>query len=259
MVGDLHATHETPRLAAELTCTFARSGAPVTLAIEMPRDEQAALEVYLASDGGEAARSALISRPFWQRGALALASVANFAMIERIRALRKAGAPVSLLAIDASSTDLTPPPVPTPEQEEGVRARAKEMNSEAFIPVLLNAAAATTVRDRVMAQLVGDALRSDPARRFVVLLGAVHTNRLKGVPYAGGNSVASLLAPEVESLTLSTSALGGAAWACLPGGSGFGPLPFPPSNEQRTARGAGVYLSGELQDYDGLENKGTTV
>jgi hypothetical protein len=94
-----------------------------------------------------------------------------------------------------------------------------------------------------------------PPRRFVVLLGAVHTNRLKGVPYAGVNSVASLLAPEVESLTtLSTSALGGAAWACLPGGSGCGPLPFPPSNEQRTARGAGVYLSGELQDYDGLEN-----
>lgn len=136
-------------------------------------------------------------------------------MIERIRALRKAGAPVSLLAIDASSADLTPPPVPTPEQEEGVRARAKEMNSEAFIPVLLNAAAATTVRDRVMAQLVGDALRRT---------------------------------------TLSTSALGGAAWACLPGGSGCGPLPFPPSNEQRTARGAGVYLSGELQDYDGLDN-----
>ena len=53
MVGDLHATRETPRLAAELTCTLARSGAPVTLAIEMPRDEQPALEVYLDSDGGE--------------------------------------------------------------------------------------------------------------------------------------------------------------------------------------------------------------
>jgi hypothetical protein len=181
MVSEVHGTHETFRLAGELACTFAVSGDTVTVAIEMSRDEQSALDAYLASDGGEAARSALISRPHWETSTLA--NVAALAMMERLRDLRRSGAAVSLMAIDASPADLASPPTLTPEQEEGVRAYVRRgmgdgAAAEAQLPSFRNMIALTTVRDRIMAQLVGDAVRGDPSRRFVVLLGGGHISKL---------------------------------------------------------------------------------
>jgi hypothetical protein len=257
MVSDVHGTHETSGLAGELACTFARSGGPVTVAIEMSRDEQTALDVYLESDGGEAARSALISRPYWETRALA--SVATLAMIERLRALRRSGTSLSLIAIDASSADLTPPPTLTPEQEEKARNHARRMMgdrnaADAQLQNWLNMIATMPVRNRVMAQLLGDAVRSDPARRFVVLLDRAHISKL-GVPLPGVDSMASILASEGVSLTsLTTIFLEGSLWGCPIDGGNCGPLEFPKPMIPRLSggRSPGVYLSGEFPGYDGL-------
>lgn len=220
MLGDLHGTHETPQLAAELACALARSGTPVTLAIEMPHDEQVALNAYLASDGGDAARGALIARPFWQLRRDGTASVATLEMIDRIRALRQRGAQLSILAIDASRSDLARPLTNTitPEQEQSVRAAVmKEMGSEgaqlvseilAMLPELL-------LRDSAMAQHMADAMRTDTSRRFVVLAGNAHTGKLADDPFPGMRSMASILAPQFESLlSLNTAAMSGAWWGC---------------------------------------------
>lgn len=259
MVSEVHGTHETFRLAGELACNFARSGDPVTVAIEMSRDEQSALDAYLASDGGEAARSALISRPHWERSTLA--NVAALAMFERLRALRRSGVSVSLMAIDAAPADLASPPTLTTEQEEGLRAYVRQgmgdgATAAAQLPTFRNMIALTIVRDRIMAQLVGDAARSDPDRRFVVLLGGAHISKLSGVPFPGVDSMASLLLAEGMSLTSLTAIFTeGAFWGCLlDGGGNCGPHEFPKGgfDAQVAGRNPGVYLSDEMPGYDGL-------
>jgi len=258
MVSEVHGTHETFRLVGELACNFARSGDPVTVAIEMSRDEQSALDAYLASDGGEAARSALISRPRWETSTLA--NVALLAMIERLRDLSRSGA-VSLMAIDASPADLASPPTLTPEQEEGLRAYVRRglgdgAAAEAQLPGFRNMIALTTVRDRIMAELVGDAVRRDPSRRFVVLLGGAHISKLSGVPFPGVDSMASLLVSEGLSLTSLTAIfVEGAFWGCLvDGGGNCGPHEFPTGgfDAQIAGRSPGIYLSDEMPGYDGV-------
>ena len=249
MLGDMHGTHETPRLAAELACTFARAGTTVTLAIEMPSDEQAALDAYLASDGKEAAQSALITRPFWRNSRDGRASVATMAMIDRIRTLRQRGAPLALLAIDAPSTTWTQPlPKVTPEQEKLLRAKMKESgdkDAEQQVPQLLALIPAVIVRDRAMAQHMTDAMHADPARRFVILAGNAHTGKLADGMLPGVQSMASILLPQVKSLlSLNTAALKGAFWGWVLGRDpGPSELELPaPLREELTKRGAGVHM-----------------
>lgn len=258
MVNEGHGTHESFRLAGELACTFSRGGAPVTVAIEMSRAEQEALDAWLASDGGEAARSALISRPHWETSTLA--NVALLAMMERLRGLRSSGVSVSLMAIDASPADLASPPTLTPEQEEGVRAYVRQgmgegAEAQAQLPVFRNMIASTIIRDRIMAQLVGDAVRSDPARRFVVLLGGAHISKLGGTPFPGIDSMASILVAEGLTMTsLMSTHLGGSFWGCLITGGNCGPHEFPEFllDAQAAGRSPGVHMSDESPGYDGL-------
>jgi hypothetical protein len=258
MVNEGHGTHESFRLAGELACTFSQSGAPVTVAIEMSRAEQEALDAYMASDGGEVARSALISRPHWETNTLA--NVAVLAMIERLRAMRRSGASLSLSAIDASPADLASPPTLTPEQEEGLRAYVRRglgdgPEAEAQLPVFRNMIAVTTIRDRIMAELVGDAARRDPGRRFVVLLGGAHISKLSGVPFPGVDSMASILVSEGMELTsLMSVHLGGSFWGCLITGGNCGPHEFPEFllDPRAAGLGPGVHMSDEFPGYDGM-------
>jgi hypothetical protein len=241
-----------------LACTFSQSGAPVAVAIEMSRAEQQALDAYMASDGGEAARSALISRPHWETNTLA--NVAVLAMIERLRNLSRSGAEVSVMAIDASPADLASPPTLAPEQEEGVRAYVGRgagdgAAAEAQLPAMRDMFAKTTIRDRIMAQLIGDAARRDPTRRFVVVLGGAHLSKVSGAPLPGIDSMASILVSEgVSPISLNVTHLGGSFWGCLITGGNCGPHEFP--DFMLTARAAGrtpgVLLTDEFPGYDGL-------
>jgi hypothetical protein len=258
MVGEAHGTHESFRLAGELACTFVQSGAPVTVAIEMRRDEQPALDAYLASDGGEAARSALITRPHWETSTLA--NVALLAMMEQLRGLRRSGESVSLMAIDASPADLASPPTLTPEQEEGVRAYVRRgmgegAEAQAQLPTFRNMIASTIIRDRIMAELVSDVVRSDSARRFVVVLGGAHISKLGGTPFPGVESMASILVSQGVPITsLNVTHLGGSFWGCLITGGNCGPHEFPEFllDAQAAGRAPGVSLTDEFPGYDGL-------
>ena len=62
--AETHGTRETPDLIAILMAAYAIDG-PVLLGLEIPRSEHAALSQYLRSDGGDAARAALRTTPFW--------------------------------------------------------------------------------------------------------------------------------------------------------------------------------------------------
>lgn len=51
LVGEMHGTREFPALVARLACQALEAGRPLTLALEMPHEEEARLAAYVASDG----------------------------------------------------------------------------------------------------------------------------------------------------------------------------------------------------------------
>lgn len=143
LLGEKHGTREVPILVGELLDVWSRSG-PVTLGLEIPRDEQPVLDRYLASPGDNDARTKLLSSPFWsiERGDQhdGRRSHDMLALIERIRVLHNQGRNVHLLAYDRHSAD--------------------KMDHHG--------------RDRAMAERVAGAHRSQRRVRVVVLAGNVH-------------------------------------------------------------------------------------
>jgi hypothetical protein len=112
LLGDLHGTRELPGFVAELVGQLARAR-PVVLALEIPPSELPSADGYLASDGGRAARDAALRDPWWQAAYQdGRRSVAMFAMIDRVRALRAAGARVELACFDVPVADPTDPSAP---------------------------------------------------------------------------------------------------------------------------------------------------
>ena len=260
MLGDLHGTHEAPQLAAELACTLARKGFPVTLAIEMPHDEQAALDAYIASDGGDTAQSALLTRSFWKLRRDGLNTVATLAMIDRIRLLRQRGNSLAILPIDASSRDFEQSlPQITTEQEQRVRDTLKEMGMNFDQQTqLIEKLPGLIVRERSMAKYMIAAMRAEPSRRFVVFLGNGHTSKLADVPIPGRPSMASALASQVKSLlSLNIAAIKYTFWGCL-SERDCGKHEFEqptPLREELVKRGSGIHIGypgqGPQGAYDG--------
>ena len=92
LIGEIHGTAETPAAFADLVCAAARSGRPVTVAVEYSSDDQPVVDAFLASNGDAKARAALLTLPIWhdtwQDGR---SSTAFLALFERLRVLKQAG------------------------------------------------------------------------------------------------------------------------------------------------------------------------
>lgn len=102
LLGELHGTREVPRLVAALAQHYAADG-PVLVAVEIAYTEQDAIDVFLHSDGGTAARDALRGRPYWHRTDTAHDGRRNEDLIDLFDALcrlRRAGRDVAVLAFD---------------------------------------------------------------------------------------------------------------------------------------------------------------
>jgi hypothetical protein len=101
IVGEMHGTNETPDAFTNLVCLAVQSRGPVTVAIEYPADTQPVLDAWLASDGGDAARAALLAGPFWRSPQQdGRASVAFLRMLDRLRLMHRAGTVLSVRAFD---------------------------------------------------------------------------------------------------------------------------------------------------------------
>lgn len=101
IVGEMHGTNETPDAFTNLVCLAARSRGPVTVVIEYPADMQPVLDSWLASDGGEAARTALLAEPFWRKPTQdGRTSVAFLRMLDRLRLMHRAGTVLSVRGFD---------------------------------------------------------------------------------------------------------------------------------------------------------------
>lgn len=101
LVGEIHGTREYPDFVARLACRALASGRAVTLALELPQEEQARLDAYLASSGSPAAATALTAGSrFWHEVRDGRASGAMLVLLEQARRWHEAGKPIRVIAID---------------------------------------------------------------------------------------------------------------------------------------------------------------
>jgi hypothetical protein len=183
--GELHGTRESPALVGDALCAAVRAGLPATLALELPVDEQGAIDRYLASAGRRADRAALSAGAFWDREYPdGRSSVAMLGLLERARSLRRAAPGLRVVAFAPPSS------LPFPRH------------------------------DGAMADVVGAAARDAAGGVLVVLTGNVHARLSRGTPFDSAfTPMAHLLAAalgggRVTSLDMAHD--GGRAWTCHP-------------------------------------------
>jgi hypothetical protein len=183
--GEMHGTAEAPALVADVACWALRRGASLRVGLEMPHQETAATEVYLASAGGEEDRERLLAGPFWQREYQdGRSSEAIADLIEELRRLKAAGQPVTVTLFDSSES-----------------------------------ADSGQERDREMAKRLTQAARSHPSDVLLVLSGNLHARLKPGNQVDSNYKPLGYLVrqalPDRTILALDFTSAGGSAWICI--------------------------------------------
>jgi len=192
VIGELHGTQQAPAFAASAVCLALSRGESVVLGLEMSVFQQERLDAFLASDGGDAARAALLNGSrFWggdrQDGRR---SVSMFALIERARMRRADGAALEVVGLDAG-------PMTAAEFEAVPRIEH---------------------RPRVMTRNTLAAM--EQADRVIVLVGSIHA-RANPLEFRGRiqPTIGSLGGPDLIA-SIQTLYATGEAWNCrLPEGA----------------------------------------
>lgn len=199
IAGEMHGTNEAPDAFANLVCLASARG-PVTVAIEYPADMQPVLDAWLASDGGEAARTALLAAPFWRRSSQdGRTSVAFLRMLDRLRVMHRAGTVRSVRAFC--------PPNDGPAVGDYNEAMADRL---------------TKIADAAPGLVM-------------VLVGNFHAiNRAMTTPQGSIRPAASLL-PANEKVTVDIVGAGGSMWACQMEGCHRYDYPAQPAGPRRIA------------------------
>jgi hypothetical protein len=180
LVGEMHGTREYPALVARLACQALDGGRPVTLALEMPQEEDARLAAYVASNGDAAAAAALTAgSDFWLKGRDGRASTAMLVLIEQARRWREQGKPITVMTIDK------------PRDAPGTR-------------------------DEHMAARVRRAALGAPGSVLIALTGNIH-NRL--APFGDPNVRATpmgVLLRDLDPVSIGSLRTRGSFFACMP-------------------------------------------
>jgi len=178
VLGEMHGSNEIPAVFADAVCLTAQSRR-VVVAVEQPSSDQSAVDAFIASDGGEAARSAFLQAAMWN-GPMkdGRSSEAYFRLFEQLRQMRAAGVIAAVVAFQPAMAGAPP----TPEQYE-----------------------------IAMANLVRAARQADTT--VLALVGNVHA-MLTPVPWEPRYTAMAGHLPAEEVLTLNASGAGGEAWNC---------------------------------------------
>ncbi len=179
LFADLLGTEEIPQFAAEAGCQQAVTGIQVFIGLEIPREEQPALEAFMESPGKEDDRARLLEREFWRRAHQdGRSSAAVLELIEYARELKSNGRPVALFAYDESM------------------AQGPE-------------------RDSAMARNISAWREYAPNALFLVLSGSAHARAGRPRSWDDGMPMAAHLRRSERWLVALTPAYeGGMAWNC---------------------------------------------
>jgi hypothetical protein len=107
-IGEYHGSNETPAAFRDLVCNAIALGKHVTVALERPTSEQAAIDNMLTSKDLAAAQGSLLRLPRWKEGMDGLASEAMLRLLVSLRELRKLQPDLKVVAFDAPYTGTAP-------------------------------------------------------------------------------------------------------------------------------------------------------
>ena len=65
LLGEMHGTAESPQFASQVACAALAAGVTVTVALEIPVEEEGRVSAFLVSGGAESDRIMLLNSPFW--------------------------------------------------------------------------------------------------------------------------------------------------------------------------------------------------
>jgi len=185
LFGEVHGTAEIPAFVGRVACEATAHAREVVVGLEIVRDEQPRLDAYVASDGGAAARAALLAGDFWRRADQdGRSSQGILGLVEAVRGLRAGGAAVRLVAYDANKADFAPH---------------------------------TADRDELMARHILDARAASPDAVLIVLTGNIHARIAEGAPWDPKYVPmgASLIKTVPSLVALNVSSEPGTAWVCM--------------------------------------------
>ena len=184
VIGELHGTEQAPEFLDALTCLSLERGETVAVGVEIPADDQDAIDAYLESSGDGEARAALLSSPFWASDD-GRSSAAQLELLDALRLRRQDGQPVSVKALDFGSGDVD----------------------------LLEDYDQASARDRAMARHAREA--AETADRVLVLVGNIHARRTR---LEGDDFVAESIGSVTEGddfFFVRTTYGPGEAWNCI--------------------------------------------
>jgi hypothetical protein len=186
LLGEMHGTEQAPATLAHLAChaTQQPEAKGVIVALEIPSDNAQAVQAFLASDGGEAARTALLTASHFTDAAEdGRDSVAIVGVLEQVRAWRSKGVDVELVTFDIDSTK----PVGGSE------------------------------RDAKMAENLAAAIEKRAGATVLVLTGNIHNRTKKGTPWDAEFVPMGLRLRDVgvQLHTLDMKMSGGSMWVCM--------------------------------------------
>jgi hypothetical protein len=127
LLGEMHGTNEIPEFVADATCRGLRAGYPVTVALEIPTEEEPRVAAYLASGGKAGDQAALLTGPFWRETFQdGRRSKGMLALLDHLRSLRQEGRRLRVKLLDRRGFSgeyyvgtLTASPPASPERNAG--------------------------------------------------------------------------------------------------------------------------------------------
>jgi hypothetical protein len=107
-IGELHGSNETPAAFRDLVCNAIAQGKHVTVALERPTSEQAALDNILTARDLSTARESLFQLPGWKEVLDGRGSEAMLRLLLSLRELRSFYPDLKVVAFDAPYTGTAP-------------------------------------------------------------------------------------------------------------------------------------------------------
>ena len=183
-IGETHGSNETPAVFGELVCDALTKGKRVTVALERPYSEQAALDGVLSTQDLSAAKKVLLNEPDWREGMDGRASESMLRLLISLRELHKQYPALKIFAMEGPWTG------------------------------------AVGARDEAMGHALLSLKADRPDNLILVLTGNVHAMQ---APLFGFNTAAMYL-PRQELLSLEvTNGRGSESWTSTQDGCGAFP------------------------------------